>query len=104
MISTFRLLAMLCAFAVFSGCYTVVVRCCGYEVDEPYLCTKLAVESCCVPFHSDVKPSIRWTFGCLLPLMVVDTAVEAVIDTVLYPYDYFIGIQKCQKPCVYQCE
>ena len=103
MMRVIRSIAILCALLCLSGCYTAIVRFGGYKVDETYLCTKLAAESCCVPFHSDVKPSIRWTFGCLLPLMMVDTAVEAVIDTVMYPYDHYIGIPKCTKPCI-QCE
>ena len=100
MIGKIRYAALVCAIALLSGCYTAIVRFGGYQVDETYLCTKLAAESCTVPFRSDVKPSIRWTFGCLFPFMVVDTAFEAVLDTVIYPYDCYIGIPKCSKPSI----
>lgn len=80
------------------GCVNIMTRphpnCKTEMVYQP---TRYAVGLMGIPFYSDVPTEARVAMGILLPVSAVDVVCEAAIDTVLFPYDYFIAVPRYER-------
>ena len=87
-----KLAAMLAA-ALLSGCVNILYRTDGMDKNHgPYYCTCGIAECVAAPFTEPKGPeggiAKAWC-TLLLPFTVIDLPLEAVVDTVLLPYDFF---------------
>ena len=80
------------------GCINVMCRPRDtYETEMVYQPTRYAVGLMGVPFYGDVPTEARVAGGLLLPVVAVDVVGEAAIDTILFPYDYFIAVPRFER-------
>ena len=87
-----KLTAMLAA-ALLSGCANILYRTDGMDRNRcPYYCTRVVAASVAAPFTEPKGPeggiAKAWC-TLLLPVTIIDLPLDAVVDTVLLPYDIF---------------
>ena len=85
-----RLLAV--ALLVCAGCCNLMMRPDAERNLGPYWCTCEVAETLAIPFSEPKGPeggiAKAWC-TLLLPVTIIDLPLEAVVDTVLLPWDVF---------------
>ena len=87
-----KILIAILAAALLSGCANILYRTDGSENFGPYYCTKVVAAFVAAPFTEPKGQEGRiaraWC-TLFLPVTVIDLPLDAVVDTLLFPYDFF---------------